>query len=101
MNTTDLIAQVATENNVSKDHTKKILDSAFAAITAAATTGEEVALAGFGRFKVSDRAERQGRNPATGQPITIPAAKKLAFIPAKSLRDALNTATPLERAAAE
>jgi len=100
MNTTDLIERVATENCVSKEHTKKILDSVFAAIIAAASAGEEVALAGFGRFKVSDRAEHQGRNPSTGEAITIAASKKLTFTPAKTIRDALNAATP-DRAAAE
>ena len=90
MNTADLIERVAGEHGVAKDHTKKILDSAFAAIFAAASAGEEVTLAGFGRFKVTDRAERQGRNPATGETITIAASKKLAFTAAKNIRDALN-----------
>jgi DNA-binding protein HU-beta len=90
MNTADLVERVAVEHGIAKDHTKKILDSAFAAIAAAASAGEEVTLAGFGRFKVTDRAERQGRNPATGETITIAASKKLAFTAAKNVRDALN-----------
>jgi len=90
MNTADLIEHVAAEHGVAKEHAKKILDSALAAITAAASAGEEVTLAGFGRFKVTDRAERQGRNPATGETITIAASKKLAFTAAKSVRDTLN-----------
>jgi DNA-binding protein HU-beta len=49
-----------------------------------------VTLAGFGRFRVTNRAERQGRNPITGETITIAASKKLSFAPAKSVRDALN-----------
>ena len=75
--------------------------AALSAIIAAASSGEEVTLAGFGRFKVADRAERQGRNPATGQIMTIAAAKKLAFTPAKTIRDALNVVPPPTRAAAE
>jgi DNA-binding protein HU-beta len=63
MNTADLIERLATEHGITKDQTRKILDSAFAAIAAAASAGEEVILTGFGRFKVIDRAERQGRNP--------------------------------------
>ena len=101
MNTNDLIERVATEHGVSKEHTKKLLDSAFSAIIAAASAGQEVTLAGFGRFKVADRAERQGRNPATGQVMTIAASKKLAFTPAKTIREALNPVAPLARAAAE
>ena len=94
MNTTDLIERVAAEHGVAKEHTKKILDSALAAIAAAASAGEEVTLAGFGRFKVTDRAERQGRNPATGETITIAASKKLAFTAAENIRDALNAGAP-------
>jgi DNA-binding protein HU-beta len=90
MNTADLIDHVAAEHGIAKEHTRKIVESALAAVTAAATAGEEVTLAGFGRFKVTDRPERQGRNPATGAAITITASKKLAFTAAKSVRDALN-----------
>jgi DNA-binding protein HU-beta len=99
MNTTDLIDRLAAEHGVAKDHVRKILDSAFGAITAAAMRGDEVALSGFGKFKVTERAEREGRNPATGEAITIPAARKLNFMPAKNLRDALN-APPDEEASA-
>ena len=92
MNTAELIERVATEHGVAKEHARKIIDSAFAAITTAAIGGEEVALNGFGRFKVTDRPERQGRNPATGETITIAASKKLTFAPAKSVRTALDAA---------
>jgi DNA-binding protein HU-beta len=92
MNTADLIERVAAEHGVAKEHTKKIIDSVFAAITASAIDGEEVAINGFGRFKVTDRPERQGRNPATGEAMTIAASKKLTFSPAKTVREAVNTA---------
>jgi DNA-binding protein HU-beta len=98
MNTADLIERVAAEHGVAKDHARRIIDSTFAAITAAAVSGEEIALAGFGRFKVADKPERQGRNPATGEAITIAAARKLSFSPAKPLRDALNQ-TPTKNVA--
>ena len=90
MNAADLIERVDAEHGVAKEHAKKILDSALAAIVAALENGDDVALAGFGRFKLSSRAARQGRNPATGETIEIPAARKLAFSAAKSVRDALN-----------
>jgi DNA-binding protein HU-beta len=99
MNTADLIERVATEHGVAKDHAKKILDSLLAAIAAAASAGDEVTLAGFGRFKVTDRAERQGRNPATGETMTIAASRKLTFTPAKAVRDQLNTASAARAAA--
>ena len=100
MNTADLIERVAIEHGMAKEHVKKVIDSTFAVITAAAASGEEVALAGFGRFKVADLPERQGRNPATGETITIAASKKLSFSPAKAVREALNAATANQTAAA-
>jgi len=90
MNTADLIERVAVEHGVAKEHVRKILDSGFAAIISAVGNGEDVALSGFGRFKLSSRAARQGRNPATGETLEIPASTKLAFTAAKSVRDALN-----------
>lgn len=92
MNTTDLIERVAAEHGIAKDHARKIIESTLTAITAAAVSGEEITLNGFGRFKIADRPERQGRNPATGEAMTIAAAKRLTFIPAKGIRDALNKA---------
>lgn len=99
MNTADLIERVATEHGVAKEHAKKILDSLLTAITEAASAGDEVTLAGFGRFKVTDRAERQGRNPATGETMTIAASRKLTFTPAKAVRDQLNTGSAARAAA--
>ena len=78
MNTNELIERIAGEQGVAKDHVRKILDSTFQAITAAATRGEEIAISGFGKFKVTERAERQGRNPVTGEALTIPQAKSSA-----------------------
>jgi DNA-binding protein HU-beta len=92
MNMAELIQLVAVEHGVAKEQVRTILESAFAAITASATGGEEVSLYGFGRFKLTDRPERQGLNPATGETITIAASKKLAFIPAKTTRETLSAA---------
>ena len=59
-------------------------------IVAAAAKGEEVSLAGFGKFKVKDSPAREGRNPATGEAMQIAASRKLTFAPAKAVKDALN-----------
>ena len=90
MNTADLIERVAAEHGVAKEHTRKILESAFTAIASAVENGEDVALSGFGPFKLLNRAARQGRNPATGETIEIPASRTLAFTAAKAVRTALN-----------
>lgn len=61
----------------------------FAGIIEAAKQGDEVNLAGFGKFKAKDSPARQGRNPATGETIEIAASRKLGFSPAKQVKDAL------------
>ena len=73
-----------------KPDARKVVDAVFAAIADAAARGEEIALAGFGKFKITDRPERDGRNPSTGATIKIAASKKLSFTPAKALKDRLN-----------
>jgi DNA-binding protein HU-beta len=54
------------------------------------TAGGEVAITGFGSFKGSARAERTGRNPRTGEPLTIAASKSVKFVPGATLKSALN-----------
>jgi DNA-binding protein HU-beta len=89
MKTADLIDHVASEAGVEKNAAKKAVDAVFAGIVAAAKKGEEVNLAGFGKFKVKDSPARQGRNPGTGETIEIAASRKLGFSPAKQVKDAL------------
>ena len=89
MKTVDLIDHVTSEAGVEKSAAKKAVDAVFAGIVKAAKQGEEVNLAGFGKFKVKDSPARQGRNPATGETIEIAASRKLGFSPAKQVKDAL------------
>jgi DNA-binding protein HU-beta len=90
MNTTDLADHIADTHGVTKADARKIVDGVIAAIADAAAKGDEVALNGFGKFKVKDSPARQGRNPSTGEAITIAASRKLTFAPAKALKDKLN-----------
>ncbi len=92
MNTTDLVERIATEHDLTKTQARGLVEAVFKSIIEAAAGGDEVALSGFGRFKVADRPARQGRNPATGETIEIPASRKLAFAAAKAVRDHLNMA---------
>lgn len=75
---------------MSKADARKVVDDLFAAIVAAAQKGDEVWLSGFGKFKVKSSPAREGRNSANGETIQIAAARKLAFVPAKAVKDALN-----------
>ena len=79
LNTTELVDAVAEANDISKAKAKGVVNSIFASIIEAAKRGEEVAIAGFGRFSVKERPAREGRNPATGAPLKIPASKTLGF----------------------
>jgi len=90
MNNADLAEKLATETGTTKADARKLVDAVFAAITDAAAKGEEISLNGFGKFKVKESAAREGRNPATGETIAIAASKKLAFTPAKAVKDKLN-----------
>ncbi|MFT3965141.1 MAG: HU family DNA-binding protein [Sphingobium sp.] len=90
MNNSDLAEKLAAEHGVTKTDAKKLVDALFVAIGDAAAKGEEISLNGFGKFKVKDSPAREGRNPATGETMQIKASKKLAFTPAKAVKDKLN-----------
>jgi len=66
------------------------LDALIKIIETALKAGDSITLVGFGTFAVKERAERTGRNPQTGQEITIAAAKVPSFKPGKALKDAVN-----------
>ena len=89
MKTTDLIEHVAAEAGLEKAQAKKAVEAVIAGIIDAAKQGDEINLAGFGKFKVKDSPARQGRNPGTGESIEIAASRKLSFNPAKQVKDAL------------
>ena len=90
MNNTELSEQIAGSQDLSKADARKIVDAVFAAIADAAAKGDEIALNGFGKFKVKDSPAREGRNPSTGATIQIAASRKLSFAPAKAVKDKLN-----------
>jgi DNA-binding protein HU-beta len=89
MNKAELIEAIADAADLTKADAGRALDGLVDAITAALKKGETVSLVGFGSFVVKERAERQGRNPQTGDSITISAAKIPSFKPGKALKDAV------------
>ena len=90
MNKTELVAALAEQAGVSKKDAEKVLKAFTDVVTDELKKGEKVQLVGFGTFEVSERAAREGRNPATKQPIKIPASKAPKFKAGKALKDALN-----------
>jgi DNA-binding protein HU-beta len=90
MNTNDLAQYVSEQDGaLTKAQAKQLVEAVFAGVREAALKGEEVSVPGFGKFKVQNKPARTGRNPRTGEAVQIAATKKLAFQPAKALKDAL------------
>jgi DNA-binding protein HU-beta len=90
MNTAELVAKLSEAHGLSKAQAKSIVDDILKDIVDAASSGAEVSLPGFGKFKVRATPEREGRNPASGEKIKIAASRKLTFSSAKSVKDLLN-----------
>ena len=90
MNKTELVDAIADSADLSKAAASRALDAVINSVTDALKDGDQVSLVGFGTFTVKDRAARTGRNPQTGQPIEIAAAKVPGFKAGKALKDAVN-----------
>jgi len=90
MNKTDLIAAIAEKAELSKADAGKALEGLIEAVKDTLKKGEDVALVGFGTFKLRSRAARTGRNPRTNEEIKIPASKVPAFTAGKALKDHVN-----------
>lgn len=88
MNKTELVNQVASILGTQKQ-AKEAVDCVFDTITNALAKSESVQISGFGSFKVNERKARTGRNPQTGAPIKIPAAKVPKFVAGKALKEAV------------
>lgn len=90
MNKNELVAAVAGKSDMSKSAAAEAVDNVLDVITKALKKGDDVRLVGFGTFYVSKRAASKGRNPRTGEPITIKAAKVPKFKAGQGLKDAVN-----------
>jgi DNA-binding protein HU-beta len=92
MNTAELVDHLASQDEkLTKGQAKGVVDAVLKALADAAVRGEEINLPGFGKFKVQAKPARTGRNPSTGEAISIAASKKVVFQPAKALKDAVNS----------
>ena len=93
MNKQDIIDSMAEYADIPKTTAAKALDGFVTAVSQTLQEGGKVSIHGFGNFETSFRPERQGRNPRTGEAITISAATMPKFKPAKALKDQVNTET--------
>ena len=89
MNKMDLVNSVAEKTDMTKKDAEKVINAVFEGINNALAKGDKVQLVGFGTFEVKERAARIGRNPRTGEEISIPATRVPSFKPGKSLREAV------------
>ena len=90
MNKTELIAAIAKETELSRKDAELAVKAFADVVTAELKKGEKVQLVGFGTFEVSERAAREGRNPQTGETMTISASRTPKFKAGKALKDTVN-----------
>ena len=90
MNKADLVAAMAEKAGVSKKDAEASLKAFTDVVAEELKKGEKIQLVGFGTFEVSERAAREGRNPQTGETMTIEASKSPKFKAGKALKDVVN-----------
>ncbi len=89
MNKSELVDKVAEEAGVSQADAARHLEAVIEIVTGALKQGDEVQITGFGKFYANERAAREGRNPRTGEAMTIPAARVPSFSAGSALKKAL------------
>jgi len=90
MNKQELIGNVAESTGLTKNDASKAVEAVFDSISGVLQRGDEVRLVGFGTFSVSKRKASTGRNPRTGEPMSINASTQPKFKPGKGLKEAVN-----------
>ena len=90
MNKAELVSAIADKADLSKKDAEAALKAFTDVVTEELKKGEKIQLVGFGTFEVSERAARTGRNPQTGEEMTIPASKAPKFKAGKALKDLVN-----------
>ncbi len=91
MTKNELIAVVADKTSLTKTAAAAVVDATFDTITASLKSGTDVKIMGFGNFRVVARKQREGRDPRTGSPVTIPASRRARFAAGKGLKEAVNS----------
>lgn len=89
MNKMDLVNKVAEQAGLKKKDAEAAVNSVFSAIEDALSAGEKVQIIGFGTFETRSRSARSGRNPQTGETISIPASTVPAFKPGNRLKEVI------------
>lgn len=90
MNKSEFVKAICARTGMTQKDASAALDACCDIVGDTLAKGETIALVGFGSFEVQDRAERKGRNPRSGEEITIPAVKRAVFRPGSGLQAKLN-----------
>ena len=90
MTKADLVESIQTTTGMSKKDSYDMLETVFSLIKDTLESGEKIKVAGFGNFEVREKKDRKGRNPQTGEAITISARRILTFKPSPVLKSAVN-----------
>ena len=86
----DIIGKISEDTGVAKNQAKKVVDSFLDSVAEGLQDGGKVTLVGFGTFQVKQQSSRKGRNPQTGEEMTIPAKNVVKFSPGKGLKDIMS-----------
>ena len=89
MTKSELVAKMSEDAGITRATAEKALNSFMAAVSETLAEGDKITLVGFGTFELAERAQREGRNPRTGETIVIPSAKVVKFKPGAKLKDAV------------
>ena len=92
MNKTELIMAMAEKGELTKKNAEAALNAFVDVVSEGLTKGEKIQIVGFGTFEVAERSAREGRNPQTGEAITLAASRVPKFKAGKGLKDAVNAA---------
>jgi DNA-binding protein HU-beta len=99
MTKSDIIQTLARETGMSQSQSGKVVNAMFATMAEALQNGEEVRITGFGTFRTVETKERPGRNPRTGEAITIPAGRRVTFTAGSGLLEGAKGSETSKRAA--
>src|SRR3981189_3915145 len=101
MTKAELVEDVARAAELTKKDAERLLEIVFESIIESLNQGEKIELRGFGSFRVRERGARRGRNPKTGDPVSIPAKRVPYFKPGKELKKVVNEHTTPKLSASE
>ena len=87
---TDIVQEIQTQIDSTRYQSQKVTEAVLDIIKSSLESGEDVMISGFGKFCVKEKAERRGRNPATGEEIVLPARRVVIFKCSGKLREKVN-----------